>query len=88
MIRLSCSLKWLAIREYLWPRNEGDYGRKRGGGRGGELESLVVFFIGCVVFFMTALCVQDGGSDNKAMCCSVVRFIAVLSPLLLPCAGV
>lgn len=22
------------------------------------------------------------------MCCSVVRFIAVLSPLLLPCAGV
>lgn len=31
---------------------------------------------------------QDGGSDNKAMCCSVVRFIAVLSPLLLPCAGV
>lgn len=28
MIRLSCSLKWLAIREYLWPRNEGDYGRR------------------------------------------------------------
>lgn len=29
MIRLSCSLKWLAIREYLWSRNEGDY-RRRG----------------------------------------------------------
>lgn len=59
-----------------------------GGGRDGELGSLVVFFIGCVAFFMTASCVQDGGLDNKAMCCSVVRFIAVLLPLLLPCAGI
>lgn len=43
MIRLSCSLKWLAIGEYLWLRNEGDYGRK-GEGQGRELikESLVV----------------------------------------------
>lgn len=23
--------------------------------------------------------------DNKAVCCTVVRFIAVLSPLVLPC---
>lgn len=29
----------------------------------------------------------EWGLDNKAMCCSV-RFIAVLFPLLLPCAGV
>lgn len=57
-----------------------------GGGTGGELESLVVFFIGCVVFFMTALCVQDGAR--------IIRLCAVLlSDLLpfffaLPCAGV
>lgn len=48
MIRLSCSLKWLAIREYLWPRNEGDYGG--GGGRGGELESLFVLVFVVLVF--------------------------------------
>lgn len=59
-----------------------------GGGRGGELESLVVFFIGCVVFFMTALCVQDGAWIIRLCAVLVVRFIAVLSPLLLPCAGV
>ncbi len=47
-----------------------------GGGRGGELESLVVFFIGCVVFFMTALCVQDGAW--------IIRLCAVLLSDLLP----
>ena len=58
-----------------------------GGGRGGELESLV-FFIGCVVFLYDGLVCAGWGLDNKAMCCSVDRFIAVLSPFLLPCAGI
>lgn len=50
------------------------------GGRGGGLESLVVFFIGGVVFFMMALCVQDGAL--------IIRLCAALSdllPFLCPC---
>lgn len=56
MIRLSCSLKWLAIREYLWPRNEGDY---RGGGEveAENKEALFIFSEAAFVFFMAALCV-------------------------------
>ncbi|TNN75034.1 hypothetical protein EYF80_014780 [Liparis tanakae] len=40
-----------------------------------------------VVFLYDGLLCAGRGSDNKAVCCSVVRFIAVLSPLLLPCGG-
>lgn len=63
MIGLSCSLKWPAVREYLWPRNEGDHGGE------GEVEAesweafffLVVCFCSVflflpeVVFFMMAV---------------------------------
>lgn len=58
-----------------------------GGGRGGGLESLVVVFHRLRCFLYDGLVCAGWGWDNKAMCCSV-RFIAVLLPLLLPCAGV
>lgn len=59
-----------------------------GGGRGGELESLFVFFIGCVVFFMTALCVQDGAWIIRLCAVLLSDLLPFFSPLLLPCAGV
>ena len=72
-----------------------------GGGRGGELNSLsalfffvvvvvvaVGFFLtGCVVFLMTALCVQEWAWDNKAVCAVLPSdLLQFFLPLLLPCA--
>lgn len=74
MIGLSCSLKWPVIREYLWPRNKGDYA-----GEGEvEVESWKAFFwlfvLAVCLFFCSTGCFLDGSHVCDCVCvCLCVR---------------
>lgn len=64
-------------------------GERGGRGRVGNLFLGGGLFIGCVVFFMLALCVQEWGLDNNTVCAVPLSdLLQFLLPLLLLYANI